>query len=68
MGTLFFSNDLEVLRDPKYSMELTKLSEKILSVILLEYYQKASNLDNELVRTYISGILSDYFHTNKKKP
>ena len=49
-------------------MQLNRVSQQILNVILLEYFKKSTNPDKEQVRTYISGILSDYFHINKKKP
>jgi hypothetical protein len=49
-------------------MELNRVSEQFLNVILLEYFKKSTNPDKEQVRNHISGILSDYFHINKKKP
>lgn len=47
ISVMNLSNDLEILRDPKYSMELNKISEKSLNLVLLEYYHKCRNSENE---------------------
>lgn len=64
---LVLANDLEIMRDPMFSMELNKLSNKNFNSILQEYYAQ-SDPTLEQRKTYISDILSDYFHINKIKP
>ena len=64
---LVLANDLEIMRDPMFSMELNKLSNKNFNSILQEYYAQ-SDPALEQPKLYISDILSDYFHINKIKP
>jgi hypothetical protein len=45
VSLLLFGSDLDVLRDPKNSLELGNISEEILNVILLDYLKKTTNTD-----------------------
>lgn len=65
---MILQNDLEMLSDPMFSMELNKVSAKNLNIILLQYYTQCNGPKREQSKVIISGILSDYFHINKIKP
>lgn len=60
-------SDLEVLRDPKHSMELNRLSSDVLNVILLDYLKSVRKTDPDRVKEYVNEVLADYFHASKKR-
>lgn len=61
------ATDLEILRDPKHAIELNRLSNKVLNVILLDYLKKTPRTDTDRVKEYVNEVLADYFHANKKR-